>query len=348
MNERILITGGAGFIGSRTANELSRAGYDVRVLDNLDPQVHLEGTGTPLLLDEDIEFVCGDIRDADAVARALEGIDVVYHFAALTGVTQSMFEVERYIDVNVRGTATLWDVIINRNVPLQRFILASSRAVYGEGAYHCVWCAGVVFPETRNLDRLSHAQWETICPQCGQTADPVPTREDKPLRPLSVYAQSKLFQEQICRSLAVSREIPVVILRYFNVYGPHQSLTNPYTGIAATFCSRVLAKNSIPLYEDGLAIRDFVHINDVVTANRLALVGGEKEIAVNIGSGSKASILDLAGMICDVLGSPGNWEITGQYRLGDVRSCYADTRAALRELHFWPRVELREGLTDLV
>ena len=349
MPYNVLITGGAGFIGSHTADALTREGYQVRVLDNLDPQVHGPNQRIPPYLNQSIEFIHGDIRDQDAVLRGLKGVQVVYHMAALTGVTQSMYEIHKYLDINVTGTAALWDVIINKKIELEKVILASSRAVYGEGAYFCRSCECEVFPLPRYEYQLERGEWKVKCPSCGEPIELVPTREDKPLQPLSIYAQSKRYQEDICESIGKTYGIPVIILRYFNVYGPRQALSNPYTGVAPVFCNRILMGKPIALYEDGLPVRDFIHVEDVVQANLLALGIVNKGCTIlNVGSGIKLTILDIAHTICDLMEVEPRLEFTNQYRLGDIRSCFADISGARQLLGFEPTIDFKDGISNLI
>ncbi|MHB0878795.1 MAG: SDR family NAD(P)-dependent oxidoreductase [Anaerolineae bacterium] len=349
MKGKVLITGGAGFIGSYTAEALIHDGYEVRVLDNLDPQIHGGERRVPDYLHPDVEFMYGDVRDREAVVAALQGVDVVYHFAALTGVTQSMYEVARYVDVNVAGTATVWDAIVNEKLPVRRFVLSSSRAVYGEGSYLCATCHKEVYPSPRPEAQLSHGDWEMHCPQCHAPMEAAPTREDKPLQPLSVYAQSKLFQENISRMMAESYGVPTVVLRYFNVYGPRQALSNPYTGIAPVFCTRIRNGNPVDIYEDGLPVRDFVHVSDIARANLLAAADLEDGYVVaNVGSGVRLTVLDMAQAICRYMKEECQLQFSGRFRAGDIRSCYADIDTARRVLGFEPTVSFDWGVADLI
>lgn len=349
MKGKILITGGAGFIGSHTVDALIREGYHVRVLDNLDPQVHGPTPRVPPYLHPAAEVVLGDIRDRDTLERVLQNVQVVYHLAALTGVTQSMYDIQRYLDVNVTGTAALWDVIINKKLGVEKVILASSRAVYGEGAYFCRRCECELYPSLRPARQLERGQWDMKCPECGEQVEAIPTSEDKPLQPLSIYAQSKRFQEEICQSIARAYGVPLVILRYFNVYGPRQALSNPYTGIAPVFCSRVSTGKPIAIYEDGQSVRDFIHVRDVVRANLLALNYRNSDCTIlNIGSGIKMTILDMAQAICAQMEVRPRLEFTGQYRTGDIQSCFADISAARQKLGFEPTVNFKEGVSDLI
>jgi dTDP-L-rhamnose 4-epimerase len=349
LTKKILITGGAGFIGSHTADALIEQGYPVRVLDCLDSQVHGSSRQIPAYLHPDIEFIVADVRDRDSLERALEGVQVVYHMAALTGVTQSMQEIHRYMDVAVMGTAALWDIIVNKRLPIEKIVLPSSRAIYGEGAFLCPACQQEFYPGLRSEAQLQSGVWEIACPYCGTKAEAIPTREDKPLQSLSIYAESKRVQEDMCRIMADTYHINVVALRYFNVYGPRQSLSNPYTGIAPVFCSQIKAGKPLAMYEDGLPVRDFVHVRDIVQANLKALDYQRSDfVALNVGSGEKLTILDMAKAICQQMGAEERLEFTGQYRIGDIRACYADLTQTRALLGFEPELSFKDGVADLV
>jgi dTDP-L-rhamnose 4-epimerase len=349
MNDTVLITGGAGFIGSHTADALLRQGYAVRVLDSLDPQVHGPERRRPAYLDPEVELVVGDVRDPGLVERCLRGARAVYHLASLTGVTQSMYDVRGYVDVNVTGTAALWDVIVNRHPGVEKVVLASSRAVYGEGSGFCRACAREVHPLPRDAGQLERGDWEVKCPHCGAGVAAVAVREDKPPQPLSIYAETKLAQERISRCMSGAHGVALVILRYFNVYGPRQALGNPYTGIAPVFCSRVRAGQPVCVYEDGLPLRDFVHVSDVVQANLRALAwNGAEAAAFNVGSGDPRTIVEIARAICARMGVEPRLEYTGQYRAGDIRGCYADLEAARRGLGYEPGTSFDAGVAGLV
>ena len=349
MTPLVFITGGAGFIGTHTARLLVGRGWRVRVLDNLCPQVHGPGAGPPKDLPAEVEFIQADVTDRDAVRSALDGVTAVLHLASLTGVIQSMHELESYAHTNVTGTACIWDVIAGDRIRLDHFVLASTRAVYGEGAYQCPCQNGIVHPPPRSLDQLRRGQWGLLCGTCGKPMKPIPTSEDIIPSALSVYALTKVFQEQLCRQMADLTGTPLVTLRYFNVYGPNQALRNPYTGIAPVFCTQLMQGHPATLFEDGLATRDFIHVQDVAMANWLALnYRGNRPAVFNIGSGQPATIEDLARAISLGLGVPHRVEHTGQYRVGDIRSCYASTSRAAKELGFRAAIGLEEGVSDLV
>jgi len=349
MSKRILITGGAGFIGSHTADKLIEQGHQVRILDVLDAQIHGAARQIPAYLNPAAEFIEGDVRDVSILKKVLTDIDVVYHLASLTGVTQSMKDIHHYTDVNVTGTAALMDVMINGHFNIEKVVLSSSRAVYGEGTYHCPHCQRDFAPALRTVEQLENGKWEITCPVCGNLAEARPTREDKYLQPLSIYAENKPIQEDLLRMTAETYKIPAVILRYFNVYGPRQALGNPYTGIAPIFCTRISAGKPIMMYEDGLPIRDFVHVYDVVQANLKALdYMGDTVLTANVGTGEKLTILDMAQSICDEMGAERNIEFSGQFRVGDIRGCYADLSRTRSALGYEPVVTFQEGVAELI
>jgi dTDP-L-rhamnose 4-epimerase len=345
MLQTVLITGGAGFIGSHLCDELLAAGYQVRVLDCLSSQVHGEDAGRPEYLAGEVELILGDVRQPDNVARALDGVDAVIHFAAAVGVGQSMYDVAHYTSVNNLGTAVLLEGLADR--PVKRLLVASSMSIYGEGAY--VDAAGrPVVGVTRTREQLQRGRWEPFGPD-GEPLRPVPTPEEKPAEASSVYALGKWDQERLCLILGEAYGIPTTALRFFNVYGPRQALSNPYTGVLAIFASRLLGGKRPLVFEDGEQTRDFVNVHDVARACRLAL---ESDVAAgetfNVGSGRAVTIREVAEEIAAVTGrtdlAP---EITGRYRVGDIRHCFADISRARRILGYEPQVSFREGLEEL-
>ncbi|MCA9994989.1 MAG: NAD-dependent epimerase/dehydratase family protein [Anaerolineales bacterium] len=347
MSKTILITGGAGFIGSHTADALLARGYRVRVLDALISQVHPQRC-RPDYLANDVELLVGDICDPEAMAAALDGVDYVYHMAAETGVGQSLVEVERYVQTNVTGTAVLWQTIQRTQAPIKRLILASSRAVYGEGEYGCPTC-GVVYPGQREAAQLHDEQWHPTCPHCQRLLCLRPVSETTPSRPVSVYGLTKHNQEELCQLMGKMLNIPVTILRYFNVYGPRQAHANPYTGVVIHFFRQAMARQPVPLYERGLPIRDFVHVLDVVQANLLALhalptVG---PAVYNVGSGQAISIRELAEMVFTAVNLPPRIQSTSRFRLGDIFGCYADL-SRIQRLGYTPEVAFADGLATLL
>jgi dTDP-L-rhamnose 4-epimerase len=346
--KNILITGGAGFIGSHTADALLARGYNVRLLDCLDPQVHGEGQKRPAYLDSRLELMVGDVRSRETLERAIEGVNAVYHFAASTGVGQSMYAIHNYSDVNVGGTAMLLDVLANSCHSVTRIILSSSRAVYGEGAYNCKNC-GVVSPPPRSREQLERHEWEIACPCCFASLEAIPTPEEKPLQPISVYALTKRIQEDMLGIFSASYGVPHVILRYFNVYGERQAINNPYTGIGAIFANRAISGHDIDIYEDGRPGRDFVHVKDVVQANLLALENDRAENGTfNVGSGECLTVLDLATQIKEKVGSGSGFRFEKRYRLGDIRCCYADLARSRGILGYVPTIPFDRGVSELV
>lgn len=361
----VLITGGAGFIGSHLTNELLAHGYVVRILDNLSPQIHGPDRRRPSYLSNECELIEGDIRDPIAVKRALRGVDAVCHLVAMVGVGQSMYEIAEYTRVNNLGTAVLLECLLKQQV--ERLLVASSMSIYGEGLYRCAethrearpfrygqFCRG----EFSRSQFHSHAQrtpqqlragdWEPCGPE-GERLTPLPTPEWKTPSLASVYALSKYDQEQMCFLVCRAYGVPAVALRFFNIYGPNQSLSNPYTGVLAIFASRLLNGNRPLINEDGFQQRDFVSVYDIARACRLAVEKPEAAGGVfNIGSGKPSTILEVAERVARVLGKkhliP---EITGKYRAGDIRHCFADITAARTALGFEPKVTFEQGLQDL-
>lgn len=344
----ILVTGGAGFIGSHIVDALIARGHQVRVLDSLVEQVHGSHADRPAHLHQAAEFVRGDVREVEVMRRALQGIEVVYHEAAEVGVGQSMYDVTRYVGGNTYATAVLLEILANEPHTVQRLIVASSMSIYGEGAYRCP-THGRVHPFLRPEDQLARKDWEMRCPQCGQPADILGTPEDKPLFPTSIYAISKMDQELMCLSIGRAYNLPTVALRYFNVYGPRQALSNPYTGVAAIFSGRLLNGKPPVIFEDGLQSRDFVHVSDIVQANMLALDRDEAVYEVfNVGTGRALSIYDVATALINELKATVQPEVVGGFRAGDIRHCVADISKARLRLGYEPQVKFEDGLTELV
>jgi dTDP-L-rhamnose 4-epimerase len=339
----VLITGGAGFIGSHLADELLRAGHRVRAYDSLDPQVHPEGE-RPDYLGREVELVVGDVRDGDALRRALAGVDAVYHLAARVGVGQSMYQIADYQAVNAYGTGVLLEALLDH--PVERLVVASSMSVYGEGAYRTA-DGDPAGPVERDRARVAAGEWDPVGPD-GRALVPVPTPEEKQPALTSIYALGKYDQERMCLIHGHAYDLPVVALRFFNVYGPRQALSNPYTGVLAIFASRLLNGRRPRVFEDGRQRRDFVAVADVAHACRLAL---ERDEAVgqvlNVGSGRSVSVLEIAGELRLALDSELEAEVTGQLRTGDVRHCFADVSKARRLLGFEAGIPLEDGIAEL-
>ncbi len=342
----VLVTGGAGFIGSHLVDALVGAGHRVRVLDKLVPQVH--GDVGPRYVNEAAEFIHGDVADRSTIERCLEGIDVVYHEAAEVGVGQSMYEIMRYAEANTFGTAVLLQALIGRSRQIRKLVVASSMSIYGEGRYECSRC-GEVFPDVRPLEQLRDRRWELECPRCASRLAPLPTDEAKVLNPTSVYAISKQNQEQMSLVVGRAHGIPTVALRYFNAYGPRQALSNPYTGVCAIFSARFRNRQPPVIFEDGAQTRDFVHVRDIVQANLLALATDRADYrAVNVGTGSATPIREVARTLAAGLGCPDQVEIVGRFREGDIRHCVADVSRARLLVGYEARLSLREGMKELL
>jgi dTDP-L-rhamnose 4-epimerase len=343
VSEAVLITGGAGFIGSHLADELLAHGHRVRALDSLDPQVHTGGE-RPSYLSSEVELVRGDVRDREAVRRVLDGVDAVYHFAARVGVGQSMYELADYQDVNAHGTGVLLEELLDR--PVRKLVVASSMSVYGEGAYAAA--DGRLLPaRERTREQLARGEWDPRGPD-GEQLEPVPTPETKPPSLASIYALGKYDQERMCLIFGAAYGVPTVALRFFNVYGPRQALSNPYTGVLAIFASRLLNGKPPLVYEDGRQRRDFVSVYDVARACRLALERDEAAgRVVNVGSGRSVDVLEIFEELRLVLGSDVEAQVTGQSRAGDIRHCFAAIGLARELLGFEPQIGLEEGIREL-
>lgn len=352
----VLITGGAGFIGSHLSKLLLSKGFNVRILDSLSSQVH---GNVPVdldwLNDPGVEFIRGSVTVRDDVERAINGAEMLVHLAAETGTGQSMYQVSRYNEVNSQGTALILDVLANSAIrTIKRVILASSRSVYGEGAYECkAGCCDAngsrrLFPAARLHSQLARHEWEPTCSLCGQPLRPLLTREDDAIRPASIYAATKYAQEDLVRVGCEALGIGHVILRLQNVYGEGQSLNNPYTGILSIFSTRIRRGLELTAFEDGLESRDFVHVEDVAQSMFLALTKEHSANAViNVGSGVPTSVLKVASMLSEALGHPTNIRVTGEYRVGDIRHNVADVARMRNLLRYEPQVSLEQGLRRL-
>lgn len=347
---RVLVTGGAGFIGSHLVPLLLSSGYRVRILDTLSPQIHGAVPANTAWLDGDerLEFRRDSVTDAAAVAHALDGVQAVIHLASETGTGQSMYEIDRYARENVLGTAVLMQALVNcRDRGVERVLLASSRSVYGEGAYVRRGSPDGqrITPPARTASQLQSRQWEPACPETGEPLVPVPTREDDRTAPASIYAATKLMQEDLVRITCNSLGIGHAILRLQNVYGEGQSLNNPYTGILSVFSTRLRRGLMLPVFEDGLESRDFVHVSDVARAFLAALSVPEPvNTVLNVGSGVASPVIAVARALCRAFGAPERVEVTGQYRLGDIRHNFADITRLKDKLGVIPAVSLDEGL----
>jgi dTDP-L-rhamnose 4-epimerase len=351
MNQHVLITGGAGFIGSRLANYLISKGHKVRVLDNLSPQIHgVEPESSALFrsLHHSIEFIFGSVTNRADLIKSLQNVDTVVHLAAETGTGQSMYAIQHYSDVNIGGTALLLDVIANEQLPINKIVVASSRAVYGEGKYQCNQ-HGFVYPGSRSAKDMEQGDFSVHCPVCEKPAELVATDEDTPVSPSSVYGITKLNQEQMVLTVGRALGISAIAFRYQNVYGPGQSLSNPYTGILSIFSTRIRNRSAINIFEDGKESRDFVYIDDVVSVTANAVEYKAPLIGVfNVGSGVATDVSTIADTLQRLLGEIVPTKISGQFRIGDIRHNFADITKVGKTLGFKPSVFIDEGLHKFV
>ena len=349
--KNVLITGGAGFIGSNLALKLIDKGYKVTVLDNLSPQIHgedPENSYTYQLIKDKVNFIKGDVVNYDDWMKAIEGVDVVVHLAAETGTGQSMYEINKYISINIGGTARLLDVLTNEKHQVKKVVVAASRAVYGEGKFECAE-HGVVYPVSRLDEDMSKGDFEVKCPICGKNVAMLPTDEKSELHPTSVYGFTKQAQEELCMIVGHSLNIPVVAYRFQNVYGPGQSLKNPYTGILSIFSTRIKNGNGINIFEDGLETRDFVYIEDITDA---VILGIEKDEAnfqtFNVCSGENVDVLTVANTLKKKYGSSSEITVNGNYRLGDIRHNLGDLTHINKLLDYEPKVNFEQGISNFV
>ncbi|MFH0956729.1 MAG: NAD-dependent epimerase/dehydratase family protein [Candidatus Aenigmatarchaeota archaeon] len=342
---KVLVTGGAGFIGSHLVDELVKKGHSVAVLDSLDTQVH-HGE-KPAYLNPKARYTFGDIGDAKLLGSLLKDTEALFHLAASVGVGQSMYEIEKYVSNNTLKTARLLEMLTKKEYPLKKLIVASSMSIYGEGSYRCDDC-GMVYPALREASQMKAGDWEVRCPSCGKHARPVPTSEEKPLQPTSIYAITKRDQEEMCLATGRAYGLPVVALRYFNVYGPRQSLSNPYTGVCAIFSSMIKNNNPPLIFEDGNQTRDLISVHDIVQASVIALENKKADYgSFNVGTGRPTSIAEVAGTLIKLYGKKLSPKIAGKYRQGDIRHAYADI-TRMRKLGYSPKVGLEGGLLELV
>lgn len=349
---RVLITGGAGFVGSFLAEALVRDGARVRIFDSLDPQVHPAGplnmSGLASSTPHGVEVIHGDMRKIAQVQAALAGVDAIVHFAAQVGVGQSMYDITRYVDQNVTGTAVLLQLLADGAHAVRRLVVASSMSIYGEGAYRCPRC-GDVEPLVRAREQMLRDDWEVHCPVCQGGTVLRPTPETKRIAPTSIYAITKQAQEQLCLTVGRAYDLPTVALRFFNIYGPRQALSNPYTGVLAIFTSRLVNGRPPVVLEDGNQCRDFVHVSDAVQATMLALTHPDaRQEVFNVGTGRATSVLRVAELLADRLNYAGRIQVERTFREGDIRHCVADIGAIQMRLGFVPKVQLEDGIGDLV
>ena len=345
---RVLVTGGAGFIGSHLADRLLADGHEVRALDDLDPQVH-EGGARPDYLNPAVELVVADVRDHDALGKAMDDADAVVHFAAAVGVGQSMYEIERYTAINSLGCAALLEEVVARRDRIRKVLVASSMSIYGEGQ-HANPQTGEhgLAPGLRPEAQLARREWDVLADD-GTPLVPEPTSEEKPLRPTSVYAVGKRDHEELTLAVGAAYGIPAVALRFFNVYGARQALSNPYTGVAAIFASRLMSGADPLVFEDGNQTRDFIDVRDITRACAIALGSDQADgRALNLGTGKPTSVLDVSDALAKGLGVEIEPRILGEFRAGDIRHCYADTRRAEELLGFRAEIAFADGMRDLL
>lgn len=349
--KRVLITGGAGFIGSNLALKLLNKGYEVTVIDNLNKQIHGEDpeeSYTYNLIKGKVDFINGDVNHTQDWIKALDDVNIVVHLAAETGTGQSMYEINKYIDTNIGGTSKLLEILTNEKHKVEKLIVAASRAVYGEGKFECKE-HGIVYPKARLEEDMSKGDFEVKCPICKNIVSMLPTDEESALHPTSVYGFTKQAQEQLCMIVGQSIKLPVVAFRFQNVYGPGQSLKNPYTGILSIFSTRIKNSNDISIFEDGYETRDFVYIDDVTDAIILGIENDSANFNVfNVGSGEKIDVLTVANTLKEKYGTNIQINITGNYRLGDIRHNLGDLSFIKEKLNYEPKVSFKEGISNFV
>jgi dTDP-L-rhamnose 4-epimerase len=344
---KVLVTGGAGFIGSHLVDALVERGHEVAAFDNLDAAAHPQPAKWPAYANSRCKYILGDVRDKDALRRAMEGVEVVFHHAAAVGSGISMMDVRRFVEVNSLGTANLLELAIENRERIKKVIVASSMTVMGEGTYECK-AHGVYYPFLRPMEQLERNDWEVKCPRCGAASKALAMKEERPLLPLTIYGLTKMDEELETMLVGGFYKIPVVAFRYFSVYGPRQSLTNPYTGVIARFGTRVITGKEPLIYEDGRQLKDVIHVRDVVRANLLAMEREEANYQVfNLGNGEGLSVHRIGELIAEKLGSRLRPVLTGQYRRGDARHGWADVSKAQRLLGWEPSLSAEEGFADL-
>ena len=350
--KKVLITGGAGFIGSNLALKLKNKGYEVVVLDNLSKQIHgkePEKSYTYSLIKDKVKFIKGNVKDRTAWDEALtDDIDLVIHLAAETGTGQSMYEIEKYVDTNIKGTSILLDKIVNEKLNVKKLIVASSRAIYGEGKFRCTE-HGIVYPESRKDEDMKKGDFNVKCPICGKNVKMELTDEESKSHPTSVYGYTKKAQEELSILIGKSINLPVVAFRFQNVYGPGQSLKNPYTGILSIFSTQIKNGNDINIFEDGKETRDFVYIDDVTDAIILSIDNDNANYNVfNVGSNEKLDVLTIANTLKEKYNSNVNIKVSGNYRLGDIKDNQADLTKIHDLLGYVPKVNFKEGISNFV
>ena len=346
--KKVIITGGAGFIGSHLVDRLIQKGYKVTVFDILEAQVHGNTNKPPDYLDPRATFIHGSVTDYEHFYEVIKGQEVIYHLAAMVGVGQSMYQIEKYLTHNVQGTANLLDILVNKEHDIEKVIVGSSNTVYGEGKAYCEEC-GVIYPDLRGEEQLKNKEWELHCPNCHGTIEPLPTDEKKPFNSSSIYALSKQMQEESAQMIGKTYGINTTILRFFLVYGPRQSLSNPYTGVCGIFSNRLFSGKPPLVFEDGLQTRDFVNVKDVCQALELAMVKKESEGEIyNVASGYPITIKEVAEIITNKINPKLQPVYNQQYRVGDIRHCQADISKIQDELGYRPQFRFKEGIEQFI
>lgn len=348
MGKNILITGGAGFIGSHLVDTLVDKDYEIIVYDNLEEQVFGKINSVPDYLNTNIKFIKANVVDYDNLHSAIKDVEVIIHLAAAVGVGQSMYQISKYINNNTMGTANLLDILVNKEHNVKKLIVASSMSIYGEGKYKCESC-GIQFPQTRKSKNLEHGKWEHYCEDCGKELKPMPTDEEKPLDSTSIYAMSKKHQEKMSLLIGKTYGINTTALRFFNVYGSRQALSNPYTGVCAIFSSNLLNGNPPNVFEDGLQTRDLISVKDICEAIVLSINKKSAENEVfNVGTGIPTSIKEIAELLSEKINPNINPNILNKYRPGDIRHCIADISKIKSKLQFQPEVSIKDGIDQLI
>jgi len=349
--EKVLITGGAGFIGSRLALKLLEHNYEVVIYDNLNPQIHgldYNQSFNYNLIKDKVQFIKGDINEKELLIKCIKDVDYIFHMVSETGTGQSMYNIHNYVNTNVSGTALLLDLLLNKANSVKKVILTSSRSIYGEGKYLCKQ-HGVFFPESRNETNLAQGNYDLLCPVCNIRLDLLPTDEISPSKPTSIYGFTKFSQEELIKFALKSSKINYTILRFQNVYGPGQSLINPYTGILSIFSNLILNRRNLDVFEDGFESRDFVYIDDVIESLLLTLLTtNNKNCIFNVGSGINTSLITIANKLKELFNSDIKIIISGKYRIGDIRHNLADLDNISKNLGFIPKISLDNGLKSYV
>lgn len=345
--KKALVTGGAGFIGSHLVDELVKRDYEVTVFDNLDSQVH-SNNRIPNYLNKNAKFIKGDVGNYGTLKEVMRDAEIVFHLAAAVGVSQSQYQIKKYIEVNIDGTANLLDILVNHKNKIEKLVIAASMSSYGEGKYECLSC-GMIRPSPRLKEQMENNDWELKCPNCRRKLKPIPTDEESIQNCNSIYALTKKAQEDMALNIGKTYKIPTVALRYFNVYGPRQSLSNPYTGVIAIFMSRIKNNNPTVIYEDGLQTRDFICVHDIVRATILAMEKEEANYEIfNVGTGKALTIKGVAETLARLYGKDIKPIITHKFRKGDIRHCYADISKIKNKLGFTPTISFEKGMQDFV